>query len=159
MRPARFSLRSLPVLGSGLLLLAACASPSAPVRDTMPAPATGYDTAADGPGPVRRPDHRRPPELGVLDDPVPPPLTAGDLMNRDAGMLARTLGPAELRRRDGPAEVWQYRSATCVLDAYLYPPRKDARLRVVRLEARRRPAADGGKTTIDACLAQLPRYE
>ena len=35
-------------------------------------------------------------------------------------LLAR-LGPPDFTRRDPPAELWQYRGATCVLDLFLYP--------------------------------------
>ncbi len=35
-------------------------------------------------------------------------------------LLAR-LGPPDFTRRDAPAELWQYRGATCVLDLFLYP--------------------------------------
>ena len=30
------------------------------------------------------------------------------------------LGPPDYRRRDKPAEIWQYRNDACVLDLFLY---------------------------------------
>ena len=34
--------------------------------------------------------------------------------------VRRTFGEPEMRRREPPAEVWQYRSPRCVLDLYFY---------------------------------------
>ena len=46
------------------------------------------------------------------------------------------LGEPDLRRPEPPAELWQYRSADCVLDVFLYAD--DGRYRVVRSETRNR---------------------
>ncbi|HEV2678248.1 MAG TPA: hypothetical protein VGV37_27215 [Aliidongia sp.] len=35
--------------------------------------------------------------------------------------LMQRLGSPDFTRRDPPAEIWQYRSASCVLDVFLYP--------------------------------------
>ncbi|WP_189049877.1 hypothetical protein [Aliidongia dinghuensis] len=35
--------------------------------------------------------------------------------------LVQRLGTPDFTRRDPPAEIWQYRSASCVLDVFLYP--------------------------------------
>lgn len=35
--------------------------------------------------------------------------------------LMQRLGAPDFTRRDPPAEIWQYRSASCVLDVFLYP--------------------------------------
>lgn len=49
------------------------------------------------------------------------------------------LGSASFVRRDGPAEVWQYRAKACVLDVYLY---KDAgALTVAHVDIRKRKKA------------------
>jgi len=43
------------------------------------------------------------------------------LIGLDAAGLEAMLGAPELKRREPPAEMWQYRTETCVLDLYLYP--------------------------------------
>ena len=34
--------------------------------------------------------------------------------------IARMLGRPDLLRRDGDAEIWQYRAGSCILDIFLY---------------------------------------
>ena len=41
-------------------------------------------------------------------------------MGLDATGVTALLGPPDYRRRDKPAEIWQYRNAACVLDIFLY---------------------------------------
>ncbi len=66
-----------------------------------------------------------------------PPVVDDDparLMGLDPVGLAKVLGDPELIRREQPAEIWQYRGASCVFDVFLY---EDAGLkRVTYLEAR-----------------------
>ena len=65
------------------------------------------------------------------------------------------LGPPRLRRLEGPAEVRQYRSPDCVLDAYLYPDSRDGGAhRVTYYEARGR---GGGLVDAGDCFAALLR--
>ena len=45
------------------------------------------------------------------------------------------LGAPHFRRRDNPAELWQYRGADCVIDLFLYPG-NGARLTVEHLAVR-----------------------
>ncbi len=44
----------------------------------------------------------------------------GAVMGLSAGGVTALLGPPDYRRRDRPAEIWQYRNAACVLDLFLY---------------------------------------
>lgn len=53
--------------------------------------------------------------------------------------VATLLGPASFVRRDGPAEVWQYRAKACVLDVYLYKDPKG--LTVAHVDLRKRKKA------------------
>ena len=43
------------------------------------------------------------------------------LRNLSASAVLARLGPPDFTRQDPPAEFWQYRGATCVLDLFLYP--------------------------------------
>jgi hypothetical protein len=56
------------------------------------------------------------------------------LMGLDPIGIEQRLGAPELRRREPPAEVWQYRTASCVLDLFLYA--KSGIKEVVYVEAR-----------------------
>ncbi len=44
----------------------------------------------------------------------------GDLAGLAPSQVAALYGQPDFRRNDPPAEVWQYRSADCVLDLYFY---------------------------------------
>ena len=66
-----------------------------------------------------------PPAVAGLAAPVAAPLapTPGPA-DRFHGMkraeIARLLGRPDLLRRDGDAEIWQYRAGSCILDIFLY---------------------------------------
>lgn len=62
------------------------------------------------------------PLVAVPPPPSPPPRPAlADLVGlSDLAVVAR-LGHADRRRRDPPAEVWQYLTGSCILDLFLYP--------------------------------------
>jgi hypothetical protein len=59
------------------------------------------------------------------------------------------LGAANLVRRDGDAEIWQYRNDHCVLDVFLYGP---GPLSVAHVDLRKRRRGTQKKT---ACYAEL----
>lgn len=58
------------------------------------------------------------------------------LTGMDPAQLIALLGAPDLRRREPPAELWQYRNADCVLDVFLYG--EGNRYRVLRSETRNR---------------------
>lgn len=61
------------------------------------------------------------------------------LLQFDGQRVATLLGPANFIRRDGSAEVWQYRAAACVLDVYLY--KEAGGLKVAHVDLRKRERA------------------
>jgi len=68
--------------------------------------------------------------------PLPPPIDDNPerFLAATPATLVAELGEPRLRRRESPAEVWQYRSQACVLDFFLY---QDAQtFKVVHIEAR-----------------------
>jgi len=75
------------------------------------------------------------------------PASVVGLNRRDVRKL---LGEPGLIRHDAPAEVWQYRTAACVLDLVLYREKNEPR--VAYAEART-PAAD--PTPTDSCLTDI----
>ena len=101
----------IPVLG--VLALAACAAPSAPKPAS---PIAAIQPATYSP----------PPEISAPDavpaKPAPGDLTRG--ADRFEGLAANdviaALGDPNFRRREAPAEVWQYYGPGCILDLFLY---------------------------------------
>lgn len=86
--------RGTAVLAAGLLLAACSSLPWARAPQTVANPGT---LAALG----------EPPALDHLEGLAPAQVTA-------------LIGDPDLRRIDPPAEIWQYRSADCVLELYFY---------------------------------------
>ena len=78
------------------------------------------------------------------------PVHSASIMGLDGGAVRKLLGEPGLIRRETPAEVWQYKTASCVLDVVLYE--QDSGSRVVYTEART-PAAE--PTAADPCLSDL----
>ena len=74
----------------------------------------------------------------------------GDLTGLEGSALQRLLGTPGLVRKDYPAEVWQYRNPSCVLDIYLYPDHD--RLTVAHAEARA-PRITGDP--LPACITEF----
>ena len=143
----------------GVLALSACAvnpPPAAPrppppsvavtrapeiiVEPLPPSPVPPVPTAAPAP-----PALPAPKQTAVIAlKPAPVDDNPKQLFGLSGQRVAALLGPANFVRRDGAAEVWQYRAQECVLDVFLY--RRDSILSVAHFDLRPRRAA-----------AQLPR--
>jgi hypothetical protein len=76
-----------------------------------------------------------------------------ELVGLAARELERRLGSPSLRRREPPAEVWQYRTAGCVLHVFLYPGA--AGPAVSHVEARPRNGAAMSADSDRVCLAGI----
>lgn len=138
-RPAGLSLAA-----AALLLLAGCARAHQPVLESaavVPPPAPAAPTPAN---PVSQPA----PAAPALQ--LEKPKNPEDVLGLAADALEKLFGEPELVRRDEPAEVWQYRSPSCVVDLYLYPEKSD--YRVAYIEARDHSAA---RMTPGNCLETL----
>jgi hypothetical protein len=131
---SRFARRLWPI--AVVAGLAGCqAAPPAPQSAATPAP-TGVETA---------PPPAAPAVLAAAST-----LRAASILGLDRGALRKLLGEPGLIRHDAPAEVWQYRTETCVLDLVLY--KQANRSRVVYAEART-PSATPAST--DGCLGDV----
>ena len=82
-----------------------------------------------------------------------PPATApapGDdaraLIGQKASEIAGLLGEPQLKRRDPPAELWQYRAGPCVLDLFLYADKAGGGFTVTHMEMRAVPPVGGQNT-------------
>ena len=87
---------------------------------------------------------------GCQADPPPDPVHSASILGLDSGAVRKLLGEPGLIRREEPAEVWQYRTASCVLDVVLYDQASGPR--VVYTEART-PTAE--PTQADPCLSDV----
>ncbi len=97
------------------------------------------------------------PEVAVLPpEPVPPEPVIDDDPRQLYGLgpmaLDELLGQPSLIRTEDPAQIWQYRSQTCVFDVFLYEEAGESR--VTYIEAR-----DDAAARIEAryCLDELLR--
>ncbi len=78
---------------------------------------TAAQTAAVTPPPAEAAPGTKAPDTPAWAPPVPGPK---HLLGLDGDRVSQLLGPPDFRREDNPAEIWQYRSAACVLDLFLY---------------------------------------
>lgn len=88
----------------------------------------------------------------------PPPPEPKDFLGLTGDALSSRLGAPSLKRREPPAEVWQFAAPDCVLHVFLYPSGDDAQMRVDHIEARPRNGATDGanRAAFDSrCLALL----
>jgi len=130
--------RILLLLGVAAALgaCAATAQPPAPPVAAAPSPAIL--------GPALRAAAGRPhPRL-------PETATAAALVGLSAADLTAVIGSPRWRRRESPAEVWQYQGARCVLDVFLY--QEGGAARVVYAEARDESLLP---VTLAACLQRI----
>ena len=89
------------------------------------------------------------PDVAPLPRPAEPrpapvvPQQRGDLIGLTAGELVQLLGSPALQIREGQSLKLQFRSAGCILDAYLYRATNGQGVeRVTHVDARRRSGAE-----------------
>ena len=120
-------------------LVTACAAPPAPNQLSAPLPEDA------------------PVSLAVVG---PQPLAAGTEFKQLTGLneaeLWRLLGKPDFRRHEAPAEIWQYRSADCVLDLFLY--RSAGKYRVAYAETHNRGVISVSQTSCYAGLVARHRW-
>ncbi|HYD11220.1 MAG TPA: hypothetical protein VEC11_00065 [Allosphingosinicella sp.] len=100
------------------------------------------------PGPV--PNAPRP----NVSAPVHTPTGLEAVVGRDARALIALFGNPGLDVREGPARKLQFLGPACVLDAYLYPPRRGGEAVVTHVDAR---LPDGRDTDRANCVEALSR--
>jgi hypothetical protein len=146
MRPAKKSTGLVLALIAGLFL-AGCETPTeqvavdgsaSPADPPPPPPSVPFDPESATPynGLAALPP--------IDDDPK-------QLLGLDRAMLNEKLGEPALIRRDGDAEIWQYRADSCVLDLFLYGLDKA----VEHVDLRSRGA--GGGSSVSDCFTERLR--
>jgi len=99
------------------------------------------------------PDIQQSPPTAGPPPAAPVPLQRGTLIGLTATELVQQLGSPALQIREGMSLKLQFRSAGCILDAYLYRPASGQGLeRVAHVDSRLRSGAD---TNQSACIAAL----
>jgi hypothetical protein len=68
--------------------------------------------------------------------------TPEDLSGLTATETRSLFGPPVLVRHEPPAEIWQYRSDSCVLDIYLYTDTTPTKIRHAEIRPRTQPVTD-----------------
>ena len=94
----------------------------------------------EAPAPPKRAEKPKP-QIAAIAPPAKPSINDDpkQLFGFDGHRVAALLGPAIFVRRDGTAEVWQYRADGCVLDVYLY--KENGALSVAHIDLRKRRKA------------------
>ncbi|WP_395613564.1 hypothetical protein [Allosphingosinicella sp.] len=92
--------------------------------------------------------------LPVIVTPPRAPAGLEAVIGHDARALVALFGTPGLDAREGPARKLQFLGPACVLDAYLYPPRRGAEPVVAHVDAR---LPDGRDTDKAACVEALSR--
>ena len=80
---------------------------------------------------------------------VPPTADPDELLGLSSDDITAKLGEPALIRRDGDAEVWQYRRVRCVLDLFLYGSNKQ----VEHVDLRDR--GDATDEAVRACFQRM----
>ena len=93
-------------------------APAANTADTID---EAFDIAAGSLTPPPAPPEAAP-EISE-PEPAPPPaeFEPASIVGLSADQLEARFGTADLLRREGTAEVWQYRLSACVVDYFVYP--------------------------------------
>jgi hypothetical protein len=134
-----------------LAVLAGCAEIAVeqPAREEVPVADEGTPTEV-----ARLPTENFSPIIynGVAPVPIAPVNDDPDqLLGMTSETLGEILGKPTIVRRDGGAEVWQYRSEACVLDLFLYGGMKQ----VEHVDLRDR--GDSTDVMVRACFVRMLR--
>jgi len=85
----------------------------------------------------------------------PAPQLRGDLIGMTAGELVQRLGTPALQIREGQSLKLQFRSPSCILDAYLYPAVSGGGgARVTHVDTRNR---EGRNVDQASCIGMIER--
>lgn len=75
---------------------------------------------------------------------------ANEFMGYSPDRVLPVLGAPDFVRRDGNAQIWQYRATNCILDLFLYKDGSETHVKHAEL----RPRVPGAET-LDACYSRL----
>ena len=84
--------------------------------------------------------------------PAKPKITAVELLGQPGVWVLTHLGQPAFIRQERSANIWQYKTATCVLNVFLYSDQAGDDHKVLHFDAR---ALDGSNTNRDQCLSTV----
>ncbi len=160
---SRYYARAAAV-AAAITILPGCVTLGSATDDAAPRMVATQPDDADGRPSVMAPVARgRPAELApsnrqvALSDGAPLPSTSEDLVGWTGDRLIALLGEPELRRREPPAEVWQYRADGCVLDLFFYGDPFETGAIHAETRERRVPRGGGVQPIVfeESCIAAL----
>lgn len=150
-------------VATALALLAGCAAPppesppatAAPAVAPSPAPVVSAPEVKSAPEPAAQP-------VALPAAPPPRRIAAVDLVGLERERLSDLFGAPALRRRETPAEVWQYGNGRCALFVFLYPERDRLKVRHAETAARGASPLNTDADCIEALLkpgARPPAFD
>ena len=141
--PLRLSLRALCLLAC-LVLVIGCGTAGKDGADgNSDDKAASADTKSSGVGEAEGPKDEGKTTKAVRFDPE-------EYIGYAPERLLPLLGAPDFVRRDGTAQVWQYRAEHCVLDLFLYGNGNDSRVKHVELR-KRMPTAE----PVEKCFSRM----
>ncbi len=109
-----------------LLIIGACAAPETQIPEEFSESTetinTSEKSSSAGDELAKLPPITMQPPERSLREGLPGPQAPGPkrLIGLGADQIQKMFGPPDFKRRDPPAEIWQYRKAGCMLDFFLY---------------------------------------
>ncbi|MCK5167452.1 MAG: hypothetical protein KAQ66_09035 [Rhodospirillaceae bacterium] len=79
-------------------------------------------------------------------------ITAQQLLGQNTSWVSANLGQPAFKRSDGQAELWQYKSAECVLSIFIYEDISGGQRRVLHFDGR---DLEGKSIAREICLNSL----
>ena len=76
-------------------------------------------------------------------------ITAQQLLGQNADWVNANLGQPQFKRKDGQAEIWQYKSTECVLNIFIYEDVNGGQRRVLHFDGR---GLEGKSIARERCL-------
>ncbi len=137
--PSSSFFRKTAALIFALALLGACATAG---QDSTAGDGANGQSGTAGAGEASDPKDKKAARV-VLYDPE-------EFIGYGPQRLLPIMGAPDFVRRDGPAQIWQYRAENCVLDLFLYGKNDDSQVRHVELRER-----VPGVEPVEECFSRL----
>jgi hypothetical protein len=96
-----------------------------------------------------------PSQIASLPPQSQPLPTLHDMIGLDRDQITALFGTPHFRRRDKPADLWQYSNQKCALDLFLYRIRDGVLYKVTHAEVR---TLNGAKMAKPACFKNLIKH-
>ena len=96
-------------------------------------------------------------EPPVQPAPAKPPFGPKTIIGSASIILIRDLGIANMIRKEGPIEIWQYRFAKCVVDFFFYPVSQGSSQLIIK-DWDMRSAVIGGRVSEGKCLSAMDQH-